>query len=100
MLSFDIVESIEHRDYNLGAALAAQNDMPDVMSQMSAANLIGNLLFGSIGFVAFVYGKRMTTWKVMFCGLAMMAVPYFIADTVIMYAFGALGTVAIFFLRD
>jgi hypothetical protein len=74
--------------------------MPDVMSQMSAANLIGNLLFGSIGFVAFVYGKRMTTWKMMFCGLAMMAVPYFIADTVIMYAFGVIGTGALFFLRD
>src|SRR5580700_10267303 len=88
--------NFQRRSY-IGAALAAQNDMPDVMSQMSGANLIGNLLFGSIGFVAFVYGKRMTAWKMMFCGLAMMAVPYFIADTAIMYAFGLIGTGVLFF---
>jgi hypothetical protein len=74
--------------------------MFEVFSELSGANLIGNLLFGSIGFVAFVYGKRTTAWKMMFCGLAMMAVPYFIADTAIMYAFGVIGTAALFFLRE
>jgi hypothetical protein len=38
------------------------------MFGLSAANLIGNLLFSSVGFVGH-YGKRMNFWKVMFCGL-------------------------------
>lgn len=70
------------------------------MFGLSTANLIGNLLFGSIGFVAFIYGKRMNVWKVMLCGLALMIFPYFVGDTAIMYVVGALGTAAIFFLRN
>ena len=38
------------------------------MPVFSAANLIGGLVFGSIGFVAFIYGKRMHIWKPMFIG--------------------------------
>jgi hypothetical protein len=70
------------------------------MFDMSAANLVGGFLFGSIGFVAFIYGKRMNLWKPMFCGIALMVFPYFIANTAIMYAIGAIGSAALFFLRD
>lgn len=49
------------------------------MFEMSPANMIGDLLFGSIAFVAFMYGKRMNLWKIMFGGLALMIFPYFIA---------------------
>ena len=70
------------------------------MFGLSTANLIGNLLFSSIGFVAFVYGKRMNLWKLMLCGLALMIYPYFIGNTAMMYAIGAVGSVALFFLRD
>jgi hypothetical protein len=70
------------------------------MFEMSGTNLIGGLLISSIGFVAFIYGKKMSLWKPMLCGLALMAVPYFIADTVVMYAVGALGTGTLLFLRE
>jgi len=43
------------------------------MLNLSAANLIGGCVFGSIGFVAFVYGKRMNLWKPMFLGIAFTA---------------------------
>ena len=33
--------------------------MPTMMPNLSAANLLAGLIFGSIGFVGFVYGKRM-----------------------------------------
>jgi hypothetical protein len=69
------------------------------MFGLSAANLIGNLLFSSVGFVAFIYGKRMNLWKLMLCGLALMIYPYFIADTAAMYAIGILGTAALLILR-
>jgi hypothetical protein len=54
------------------------------MFETSSANLIGDFVLGPIGFVAFIYGKRMDLWKIMLCGLALMIFPYFIADTVIL----------------
>ena len=70
------------------------------MFDMSPANLIGGFVFGSIGFVAFIYGKRMNLWKMMFAGLALMIFPYFIANTAIMYVIGLFGSAALFLLRD
>ena len=46
-------------------------------------------MFGSIGFVAFVYGKRMSLWKPMFLGLGLMIYPYFVSDDTIMIAIGS-----------
>jgi hypothetical protein len=70
------------------------------MFNFDAANLIGGLIFGSIGFVAFIYGKRMRLWKPMFYGLALMIFPYFISNTGVMYAIGLCGLVALIFFRD
>ena len=42
----------------------------------------------------------MNFWKIMLCGLALMIFPYFIVDTVILYATGAFGTAALLFLRE
>ncbi|HEY6207297.1 MAG TPA: hypothetical protein VIW21_14160 [Chthoniobacterales bacterium] len=69
------------------------------MFSFSAANLIGGLVFGSIGFIAFIYGKRMNLWKPMLLGLALMVYPYFISDDVMMIAIGAIGTAGLFVLR-
>lgn len=70
------------------------------MPQFDMANLIAGSIFGSIGFVAFVYGKRMNLWKMMFCGLALMIYPYFVENMSILYGVGGVGTAALFFLRD
>ncbi|MEY2544916.1 MAG: hypothetical protein QOG48_33 [Verrucomicrobiota bacterium] len=69
------------------------------MFDFSAANLIAGFIFGSIGFVAFIYGKRMNLWKPMLCGIALMVYPYFVADALLNFAIGAVGTIALFFLR-
>ncbi len=76
--------------------------MPDVSSMfnLGAANLIGGFIFSSIGLVAFIYGKRMHLWKPIFCGLALMIYPYFIANTTAMYAAGVVGTAILFLLRE
>jgi hypothetical protein len=71
-----------------------------VMPEFSAPNFIAGLIFGSIGFVAFVYGKRMNLWRTMFAGLALMIYPYFIANTVLLFVVGMVGSVALFFLRE
>jgi hypothetical protein len=69
------------------------------MLNLSAANLIGGFVFGSIGFVAFIYGKRMNLWKPMLLGIALMIYPYFISNDAVMIAIGAIGTAGLFFLR-
>jgi len=66
----------------------------------SAPNLIGNFLFSGIGFIAFVYGKKMTLWKPMAIGLALMIFPYFFSDTWLLYGIGAALTAALFLFRD
>ena len=81
---------------DLGPPLAHKIDM----FSFSAANLIGGLVFGSIGFVAFVYGKRMNLWKPMFLGIALMVYPYFISDDKIMLVIGIFGSAALFFFRE
>ena len=70
------------------------------MPVLNGANLLGGLLFGSIGFVAFIYGKRMHVWKPMFLGLALMAYPYFVANNIVLFAIGVIGTAALFLFRD
>jgi hypothetical protein len=66
----------------------------------SAANLIGGLVFGSIGFVAFMYGKRMNLWKAMFVGLALMVYPYFVSNDIAMIVVGAIGSASLWLVRE
>lgn len=85
-----------HRLCNYGAYLAVWIGM----FGMSWASMIGGLVFGSIGFVGFVCGKRRHLWKMMLCGLALMILPYFVENIAILSAIGATGTAGLFFLRD
>ena len=70
------------------------------MMSFSAANLIGGFVFGSIGFIAFMYGKRMNLWKPMFLGIALMVYPYFVSDDKIMIVLGIFGSTALYFVRE
>ena len=58
------------------------------MPHFSFANIIGNLLFSSIGYIAFTYGKRMDKTRVMIQGGVLMAYSYIVSDTVWMYIIG------------
>ena len=69
------------------------------MFNFSTVNLIGRLVFGSIGFVAFTYGKRMNLWKLMFLGLALMVYPYFVSNDFLLFAAGVAGSASLWFLR-
>lgn len=70
--------------------------VPDI----SGANLLTGLLFSSIGFVGFIHGKRLSRWKPMLIGLALMAYPYFVESTATLCALGLAGSAALFLLRD
>ena len=70
------------------------------MPSLSFSNLMAGLVFGSIGFVAFIYGKRMHIWKPMFVGIALMVYPYFVENTTWLFATGIFGTALLFFQRS
>ena len=63
---------------------------------MTVSNILGSVIFGSIGFVAFIYGKKMASFRPMALGAGLMVYPYFITNTVWMYVIGTLLTAALF----
>jgi hypothetical protein len=66
---------------------------------MSTATILWGLLFGSIGFGFFLYGKRQRVIVPLVCGLALMIYPYFVSGTLLLLVIGiALMTVP-YFLR-
>lgn len=67
---------------------------------MSVGNIVGNLLFSSIGFVAFMYGKRQGRFQLMAVGGALMVYPYFVSSTPLMYLVGAGLTAWAWSVRD
>ncbi len=69
------------------------------MPTFSVAEIIAEFIFGSIGFVAFIYGKRMQVWRPMFIGLASMVYPNFAPDAIVSYAMGGILTAALFLFR-
>jgi hypothetical protein len=70
------------------------------MPAFSLTNCIGGALFGAFGFVAFAYGKRMGHWTPMFCGLALMMLPLFVADVPLLITSATVGGIAIIFRHN
>ncbi len=63
-------------------------------------NIIAGLLFGTIGFVAFNYGRKEKSAKPFGIGLVLMVYSYFIPDTLWMYIIGITLTGLLIFWRD
>ncbi|MEO8134368.1 MAG: hypothetical protein ABI831_10355 [Betaproteobacteria bacterium] len=66
----------------------------------SSSELFGALLFGTIGMAAIIYGRKSAQWKPMLVGVALVAFPYFVAQTWQLYAIGGALCVALFLFRD
>ena len=64
------------------------------------ANLVGGMLFGTIGFFAFMVGKRQANYKTLGIGLALMAYPYLVSNTAVLYLVGVGLIVALVLFRD
>ena len=67
---------------------------------MTVGNILGGFLFGGIGFVAFVYGKKTSGFRAMMLGIVLMGFPYFVKDTMLLYLVGSALTGALFIFRD
>lgn len=57
------------------------------------------IVFGAIGFAAFLYGKRLLLPRPMIIGVVLMLYPYFISQTLPLYALGLLLTAGLFYPR-
>lgn len=67
---------------------------------MSAPNLFAGVIFGAIGLGAFIYGKKQSDFKVLGLGIALMVFPYFIPNTIALYAVGAVLTGCLFIFHN
>ncbi|MDD5629006.1 MAG: hypothetical protein PHU21_08075 [Elusimicrobia bacterium] len=75
-------------------------DLQGLVSGMSGWNIVGNLLFSGLGFVALMFGRRQGRFQPMALGAALMLFPYFVSSTALMFAVGTALSAAAFFLRD
>ena len=67
---------------------------------MTTANIFAQIVFGSIGLGAFIYGKKQSNFKALGIGIVLMAYPYFVQNTIAIYAIGVLLTATLFIFRD
>jgi hypothetical protein len=58
------------------------------------------LLFGSIGLGFFVYGRKQRAPIPLLCGIALMVFPYFVSNTLLLVAIGALLITVPYFFRN
>ena len=64
----------------------------------SEASLIWGVIFGAVGLAYFVFGKRQQRFVPLFCGIGLMAFPYFVSNTVLLVIVGlALSAIPYFF---
>jgi hypothetical protein len=71
-----------------------------VLGNLTFANIVGGLLFSSIGFAAFTIGKRTMNTRLMMLGVALMLYCFFITDTFWMYVAGSGLTAAAYMSRN
>jgi hypothetical protein len=50
----------------------------------NSSTLIASLIWGSVGFGFFIYGKKQQEWVVLCGGIAVMAISYFISSALYM----------------
>ncbi|MBF0484423.1 MAG: amino acid transport protein [Candidatus Omnitrophica bacterium] len=62
--------------------------------------IITSVVFGSIGFGAFIYGKKNAEWKPMLLGIVLMVYPYFVRGLVLSCSVGAVLTLLLFVWKD
>jgi hypothetical protein len=55
---------------------------------LSTSVLFWGLLFGSVGFGYFLYGKKQSAVVPLVCGIALMIFPYFVSNVLILVVVG------------
>lgn len=77
----------------IGIDLLQNNDF-------NGAKIFACIIFSTIGFVAFVYGKKNKFWRPMIIGVVLMTYPYFISGTFFLYLVGIVLIASLYFWRE
>ena len=67
---------------------------------ISIAKIMAYVIFSSIGFIAFMYGKKNEEWRPLVIGIVLMGYGYFLSNTVALYIVGCLLTAGLYFWRE
>ena len=71
----------------------------DSCGDITATSLFLGVLFGSIGLGFFIYGRKQRKVVPLLCGIVLMIVPYFIPNTLLLFAVGAVLVAIPYFIR-
>ncbi len=66
---------------------------------ISTSTLIMGVIFGAIGLGFFVYGKKQKVIIPLFCGIALMILPYFIPNIYILILSGIIILAIAYFIK-
>lgn len=61
--------------------------------------LFAGLVFGSIGWGAWIYGKRRSSVPHLLLGVALMGYPYFVSNLILLWGVGVILTLLLFVFR-
>lgn len=70
------------------------------MPEFSFANILGNLLFSALGYVAYSYGKSMGNMRIRVQGAVLMCYSYAVPDTMWLYLIGTVLSAWVWFTRN
>jgi len=63
-------------------------------------NIAANIIFGAIGFAAFLYGKKNAFWRSMVIGIILMGYPYFFSNTLMVCLIGVVLVAVLFLWKE
>ena len=66
---------------------------------MNTSTLLAGIVFGAVGTVAFIYGKKQSEMRIMIIGVLLLVYPYLIENAIAQWVIGALLTAALFIFR-
>lgn len=70
------------------------------LSDFTGAKIFAYLLFGAAGLGVFSYGRKNNLLGPTIIGVALMAYPYFVSSTLLLYLVGVILLAALYFWRD
>ena len=76
----------------------ARRELP-LETRVNIASLVWGVVFGSIGFGFFLYGKKQHAVVPLVCGVGLMTIAYFVSNLFLLVAIGVAFLALPYFLR-
>lgn len=87
-------------EQTMNTVLSTYGISPSVTSSFTFANIMAWVIFGLIGMFAFKYGRKEKSYKPLIIGVVLMVYPYFVSNTIVLYAVGIVLTSLLYFWKD